>query len=170
MPSLLLCLARTAECSGRGLLRRRLSGWSVASNSLGGLRPPVAWSWGSRGLLQPLTCRQVSDKQSTAAIQGTVLLAFLTWGPSGHGSGGCQRDVTCWYMNNDHRVFIILKTLPEPFAGLLRSACSLSLSVPKAGLCCGGFCQPLYYKNNFSTAFETGEAVASCECYFILSG
>lgn len=73
-------------------------------------------------------------------------------------------------MNSGHRVFVILKTLPEPFAGPLGSACSLSLSVPKAGLCCGSLCQPLYYKNNFSTAFETGEAVTSCECYFILSG
>lgn len=27
---------------------------------------------------------------------------------------GRQRDMTCWYVNSGHRVFIILKTLPEP--------------------------------------------------------
>ena len=89
--------------------------------------------------------------------------------PSDLGGWGRQRDMTCWYMNNGRRVFILFKTLPEPLAGPLRSACSLSLALPKAGLCCGGLCQPLYHKNNFSTAFETGEAVTSYECYFILS-
>lgn len=30
---------------------------------------------------------------------------------------GCQRDMTGWYMNNGHWVFIILETLPELLSG-----------------------------------------------------
>lgn len=53
------------------------------------------------------------DLRTGECHMGDGPLAFLTWWPP----GGHQRDMTGWYMNNGHWVFIILETLPEPLAG-----------------------------------------------------
>ena len=63
--------------------------------------------------LKALDLRTGECQQSSAATQGT---GHLLSSPGGL-QGECQCDMSGWYMNNGHWVFIILETLPESLAG-----------------------------------------------------